>query len=145
MYYGDDDYTEDDYNTEREAPLAGNHAELTDALVGRKIVKVETDVKDDEYSYSYGEATVLTLDNDVQVRIRDTSDCCAYTEMENVIQHLPELDHVITNVTADDGYERFHIFADLGEVLELQLSWSEGNPFYYGYGFYIDVTTTEDV
>ena len=36
-------------------------------------------------------------------------------------------------------YTRWHIYADLGDVLELTVGWSCGNPFYYGYGFYIDV------
>lgn len=133
-------YNDEEYKAEAEAPLGENLTELNEMLVGQKIVKVEPK---DNNNNSYFGTTVLTLDNGTQVNLRDSGDCCAYTEMENVIQHLPELDHVITNVTADDGYERFHIFADLGEVLELQLSWSEGNPFYYGYGFHIDVTATE--
>jgi hypothetical protein len=27
----------------------------------------------------------------------------------------------------------------MGDVLELQVGWSPGNPFYYAYGFHIDV------
>jgi len=36
-------------------------------------------------------------------------------------------------------YQTWHIYADWGDVLKLEVGWSCGNPFYYGYGFDIDV------
>lgn len=38
-----------------------------------------------------------------------------------------------------DGYTTWHIYADFGDVMELTVGWSCGNPFYYGYGFDIMV------
>lgn len=34
---------------------------------------------------------------------------------------------------------RWHIMAGMDEVLELGVEWSSGNPFYYMYGFFIEV------
>jgi hypothetical protein len=47
--------------------------------------------------------------------------------------------HIITGVGTTDGYATWHIYADMGDVLELSVGWSCGNPFYYGYGFDISV------
>lgn len=74
-----------------------------------------------------------------KVVLSNTDDCCAYTALDGLVEHLPTTDHVITAVKADQDFERWHIIADLGEVLELQVGWSSGNPFCYGYGFDIDV------
>ena len=46
---------------------------------------------------------------------------------------------MILGVGTTDGYTTWHIFADMGDVLELTVVWSCGNPFYYGYGFTITV------
>lgn len=37
------------------------------------------------------------------------------------------------------GFTKWHIYADMGDVMELDVEWSCGNPFYYGYGFDIVV------
>lgn len=72
--------------------------------------------------------------------MKNTYDCCAYTELEDiVISNLDDLTHMITGVVSSDGYETWHILADFGEVMQLKVGWSSGNPFYYSYGFEIDV------
>lgn len=41
----------------------------------------------------------------------------------------------------DDGTMPSNVAAlDMGDVLELNVGWSSGNPFYYAYGFNIRVT-----
>lgn len=98
---------------------------LERAVVGHKIVSVENNV--------------ITLDNGKTVTLHSTDDCCAYTELRSFLLHPDKIDHVITGVGTTDGYETWHIYADMGDVLELTVDWSCGNPFYYGYGFYIEV------
>jgi hypothetical protein len=49
------------------------------------------------------------------------------------------VDHIILGVGTTDGYTTWHVYADAGDVLELAVGWSCGNPFYYGYGFTITV------
>ena len=114
---------------------------LAAAVVGHRIVEVERGAEAPRRDNYWGTLTGLriTLDDGTGVYLFDTSDCCAFAELEDVIEHLPTLDHIITAVRADDGYDRWHIIADLGEVLELVVGWSAGNPFYYGYGFDIAV------
>lgn len=117
-----------------------NVATLANAIVGHRIVSVERDVTvKDRGSYRCEIGTALVLDNGKRVVLVDTDDCCAYTSLRGVIDKLPETDHIITAVRPDDSYTKWHILADLGEVLELQVGWSSGNPFYYGYGFDIVV------
>jgi len=129
---------------EDDGTMPENVAELAGHVVGHRIVKAGNRVVDVPWwpgSTHYDRKTVLalTLDNGRQVCLADTDDCCAYTELEKVIEHLPTVDHIITAVNTTDGYTRWHILADAGEVLELQVGWSAGNPFYYGYGFTISV------
>lgn len=121
-----------------------NVATLAEHIVGHRIVKAEQRVADIPWypgSKYTDRETVLafTIDDGRQVYLADTDDCCAYTELKNVLEHLPTVDHIITAVNTTDGYTRWHILADAGEVLELQVGWSAGNPFYYGYGFNIAV------
>jgi hypothetical protein len=73
------------------------------------------------------------------VRVRNDGDCCAYTELESFLLNVGNIDHVITGVGTTNGYTTWHVYADLGDVLEMQVGWSCGNPFYYGYGFQISV------
>ncbi len=89
-------------------------------------------------------AFVLTLDDGTRVALADTDDCCAYTELEQFLLHPEHVDHMITGVGTTEGYTRWHIFADMGDVLELTVGWSAGNPFYYGYGFDIHVIPVVD-
>jgi hypothetical protein len=122
--------------------MIDNKAKLERSVVGHRIVKAETRrVKAyPEYEWSdEDDALVLTLDNGQEVYLRDTSDCCAYTEVRSFLLHPDKIDHVITGVGTTDGYTMWHIYADFGDVLTLDVGWSCGNPFYYGYGFNISV------
>ena len=114
--------------------MPNNVNELTAAVIGHRIVKVET---------SKSSGTIITLDNGKQVVLTDTSDCCAYTQVQNFLLHPDRVDHIITGVGTTDRYTTWHIYADLGDVLELEVGWSAGNPFYYGYGF--DLTIEDSI
>lgn len=124
-----------------------NVAELAAAVVGHQIVSVEKGVAIPDKARSWGRThgTALTLDNGKRVFLVDTDDCCAYTELEAFLLHADRIDHVITGVGTTDGFTRWHVFADMGDVLELTVGWSAGNPFYYGYGFDIVVADTDGV
>lgn len=124
--------------------MPANVETLAEAVVGHRIVAVEGDAeipKAGHYYWGSERGLALTLDNGKRVFLGDTSDCCAYTELISVIKHLDQIDHIITGVGTTDGYTKWHVFADLGDVLELEVGWSAGNPFYYGYGF--DITVVE--
>lgn len=117
--------------------MVQNKAELEAAVVGHRIVNVEKISRSKGY-YS-DTVTVITLDNDTQVELVGGGDCCAYTELEAFLLHPDMVDHVITGVGTTGYYNKWHIFADMGDVLDLTVGWSCGNPFYYGYGFEIEV------
>ncbi len=117
---------------------------LRAAVVGRRIVKAERRNYEDPLYSRIGISRVktgffITLDDGTEVRMRDTADCCAYTMLDDFLLHPERVDHIILGVGTTEGFERWHIYADLGDVLELSVGWSAGNPFYYGYGFDIDV------
>lgn len=112
-------------------------ADLTEAVVGHRIVSVES-ADPPRGSYGCG-MTVITLDDGRRVQLVGQSDCCAYTEVEAFLLHPERVDHEILGVGTTDGYTKWHIFADYGDILELEVGWSCGNPFYYGYGFDITV------
>lgn len=115
---------------------------LAENVVGRRIIAIDRNAKvSGEYSVVSG--TALVLDNGKRVVLVDGDDCCAYTDLKDVIVNLDKIEHVITGVGTTKGYTRWHIYADLGDVVELQVAWSCGNPFYYGYGFDIIVTEPE--
>lgn len=117
--------------------MVQNKAELEAAVVGHRIVNVEKVSRSKGY-YS-DTVTVITLDNDTQVELVGGGDCCAYTELQHFLLHPEMIDHVITGIGTTGGYTKWHIFADMGDVLDLTVGWSCGNPFYYGYGFEIEV------
>lgn len=128
--------------------MPANVEELSRLVVGHRITAIDWNVRvPAKYGHSrWVTATVLTLDNGKQVILEDTDDCCAYTELRNVIHHLDKIDHAITGVGTTNGYTTWHIYADFGDVVELKVGWSSGNPFYYGYGFNIrvrDILTEE--
>ncbi|MBT2266429.1 DUF7448 domain-containing protein [Rhodococcus erythropolis] len=130
-------YDEDD------GTMPENVAELAEAVVGHKIVSAEQgEVAGGWYGTTNG--LVLTLDNGTRVGLADSSDCCAFTELEEFLLHPEKIDHIITGVATTEGYTKWHIFADFGDVLELKVGWSCGNPFYYGYGFNISVVPIND-
>lgn len=125
--------------------MPDNVATLAGHVVGHKIVAVERNASGPgPYEWSgetYG--TALVLDNGKRILLVNTDDCCAFTDLEDVVLNLDKIDHVITGVGTTDGYTKWHIYADLGDVVELKVGWSCGNPFYYGYGFDILVQEAE--
>lgn len=123
---------------EDDGTMPENVEELANAVVGHCIVSAKLGKAPNSWGRD-AEALILTLDNGTQVRLSDTDDCCAYTELEQFLLHPEKVDHIITGVATTGGYTKWHIFADLGDVLELSVGWSCGNPFYYGYGFDISV------
>lgn len=133
---------------EDDGTMPDNVKDLENILVGRKIIKAETGKR----TYNNGwyetnqEGLILTLDNGKEFIVADTNDCCAYTQLESFLLHPENIDHAITGVETQDGYTKWFILADMNHVLDLNVEWSSGNPFYYGYGFEIAVTeptTTE--
>lgn len=123
-----------------DSTMQSSAEELANIVVGHRIVSVEqTKASSQERWYAEDEPYVLTLDNGQRVRIHNTSDCCAYTALQAFLLHPDKVDHVITGVKTEDDYQTWHIFADMGDVLTMTVGWSEGNPFYYSYGFVIEV------
>ena len=118
-----------------------NVANLEEALIGRKIVKAEqgSGTFNNGYYDDSGSGLILTLDSGEKWIIADTYDCCAYTALERFLLHPENIDHAITSVETQVGYTKWFILADMAHVLDLEVSWSCGNPFYYGYGFDIAV------
>jgi hypothetical protein len=129
--------TLDEYDDDGTMPQ--NVETLSEAVVGHRIVSVEKDVQIPEGTESYHatSGTALTLDTGKRVFLVDTSDCCAFTELDAFLMYPERVDHMITGVATTGGFTRWHIYADMGDVLELSVSWSCGNPFYYAYGFEI--------
>ncbi len=128
-------------NDEDDGTMPNNVDDLRQAVVGHRIVSAEKGPIPGErwgrpHTWS---GLVLTLDSGRRVGLVDTDDCCAYTSLQDFLLHPENVDHVILGVGTTDGYERWHIYADAGDVLELGVGWSPGNPFYYGYGFDIIV------
>lgn len=123
-----------------------NVERLSTEVVGHRIVSAERVTvprypdpyyaNDPKYAI---EVFQITLDNGKKVRLRNTDDCCAYTELEEFLLHPNSVDHIILGVGTTDGYNTWHIYADWGDMLKLTVGWSCGNPFYYGYGFDIQV------
>ena len=129
-------YDEDD------GTMPNNVAELADNVVGHRIVSAErAEFPSEGTKWSWGEKEGfrITLDDGRAVWLRDTQDCCAFTYLDAFLLHPERVDHIITGVAPTEGYTRWHIYANLGDVLELTVGWSCGNPFFYGYGFDIDV------
>jgi len=135
-----DDYVSPDAD---DGTIVENLNSFNDALVGRRVVAVERS-KSSGRIYHSGSVTAFTLDDGSRVELSDTDDCCAYTQMEGIIEKLPDITHAITGVVSSDGYQNWHIMADFGEIMELKVGWSSGNPFYYGYGFDINVRSISD-
>lgn len=119
---------------EDDGTMPENVAELESAVVGHRIVNVTQD----------DGTTTLILDNGKQVTLSDTNDCCAGTNLDKFLLHPDRIDHIIAGVGTTDGYTTWHVYADAGDVLELTVDWSCGNPFYYMYGFAINVEDAPD-
>jgi hypothetical protein len=129
---------------EDDGTMPNNVAKLAEAVVGHRIVSVERGERTSKYDYwASNQAVVLTLDDGRRVELADTSDCCASTELTSFLINPEAVDHVITGVGTTNGYSTWHIFADYGDILQLNVDWHPGNPFYYGYGLSITVKNVD--
>lgn len=126
---------------EDDGTMVASKEALAQAVVGHRIVSVDKGSDQDGYAGLYGgtTVTVITLDNGKRVRLMGVGDCCAFTDVEQFLLHPERVNHAILGVGTTEGYTKWHIYADMGDVLELTVGWSAGNPFYYGYGFEIEV------
>lgn len=124
--------------------------ELQKAVIGHRIIAAEK--KFIKYRHSpygreredQGTYMVLTLDNQTEVILVELGDCCADTAVD--AYKLISTEHVITSVGTTNGFQKWFIYGSLGlgfdsskEVFGMDVDWSCGNPFYYGYGFEIIV------
>lgn len=114
---------------EDDGTMPANVDKLARHVVGHRITSAE----------EAPDGLLLTLDSGKKVRLRDTSDCCASTTLQAFLLNPDRVDHVIAGVGTTGEYTLWHIFADAGDVLELVVDWTCGNPFYYFYGFDIEV------
>lgn len=121
--------------------MQSNVDDLESAVIGRRIVSVTTEQVKTWGRYTE-QVTIITLDNGKTVTLQDSDDCCAYTNLEGFLLEPNMVDHIITGVKAENDYSTWHIFADMGDVLKLDVAWSEGSG-YYGYGFRINVKDAE--
>jgi len=120
---------------------------LAALVIGQRIVNVEMNVPlpEDVDHWGRSEGTAITLSNGQRVFLVDTDDCCAHTYLEKFLLNVKNIDHVILGVGTTGEYTKWHVFAALGDVLQLDVSWSPGNPFYYGYGFDIIVVESSQM
>lgn len=125
--------------------IVENKETLKEELIGHRITSVSSTMPEGYENLFKSSYTVdrfslfITLDTGKVVALGDTSDCCAYTELETFLLHPDKIDHIITNVTTAEGYTKWRVVADGNALLDLTLEWSSGNPFYYMYGFDIKV------
>jgi hypothetical protein len=118
---------DEDYD---DGTMTGNVEELRDAVVGHRIVSAEAgEQTTDKWGYPTSAALVITLDNGKRVELLNSSDCCAYTELNSFLLDPDKVDHIITGVGTTDDYTTWHIYADMGD---------------YGYGFDIKVRELAD-
>jgi hypothetical protein len=108
--------------------MPGNVETLAAAVVGRRIVSAAKEEVERRY-FGKTDALVLTLDDGHRVVLGDTDDCCAFTELESFMLDPAAVDHAILGVGTTDGYTTWHIYADFGDVMKLEVGWSCGNPF----------------
>lgn len=114
--------------------MPGNCEAFANTIIGHKIVEVR-------WAGAWHDATFV-LDNGKKVTLRGVSDCCAGTDVYDLVQKLPTLDHVITAVKPSGDYHVWHIMAGMDEVIGLDVTWSAGTG-YYMYGFEIEVEEAE--
>ncbi len=123
--------------------ILANVEALGEAVIGRRIVSADQTSRTDRWGYEY-RTFVLTLDDGTEVRLADTDDCCAYTALEGFFLDPSSVDHVILGVGTTEEATVWHVYADFGDVMRLDVGWSCGNPFYYGYGFDLEVVPNEE-
>lgn len=126
---------EDDHGEHWGEPdMPNNVNELERTLVGQRIVSaVFVDNRN---------TLELTVSDGRRVRLEAQSDCCAYTEVEAFVFNPDKIDHIITEVKTEDGYETWHILADYEDILTLTVGWHAGTG-YYTYGLSIKVIYPE--
>ena len=130
---------------EDDGTMPNNVEALEEKVVGHRIVKCEK--RKNTIDRDYGrtdEYFAITLDNGMEVQMYETYDCCASTYLQTFLLNPGLVDHIITGVGTTDGYDTWHIYCDWGDILKLEVAWSCGNPFYYGYGFDIKVVVNAD-
>ena len=119
--------------------MEGSVEELASAVIGHRIISaVHEGVPRDRWGNAYEDILVLTLSNGNRVKIIDSSDCCAYTQLKAFMLSPSSINHVITSVGTSNGYTTWHIYAAMNDVLKINVAWDEGTG-YYGYGFKIKV------
>ena len=130
--------------------MPDNVSEFADAIVGHRIVKVERNKTVRTGGTAWRERprtvhadVVFTLDTGQMVALAPGGDCCAFTELDDIVGNLADVDHAVTQVKPSPGYDEWYILADYGEMMRMKVGWSPGNPFYYGYGFSIHVIPVE--
>lgn len=128
-------YTYTTTEAEDDGTMPASLERVSEAVVGHRIVAVE------QYGARWSPGLVITLDDGTRARVKGVEDCCAYTQVEEFLLHADKIDHIITGVGTTDLYTTWHFYADAGDVLEMKVAWSCGNPFYYGYGFQVEVET----
>jgi hypothetical protein len=125
--------------------MQSNAEFLAGAVIGHKIASVSVEVNPNaKYYWERGPYTVITLDNGTRVKLEDTSDCCAYTELQGFFLNPQNVDHVITGVRTENDFHHWFIMAETADIARMDVAWSEGNPYYYSYGFGIAVSKIED-
>lgn len=128
---------------EDDGTMVENVDTLRRSVVGRKIVSAGwtpvTRIREGGTRKYTRDSFVITLDDGTCVTLQNDSDCCAFTDLESFLLNVERIRHVITGVGTTEGYTKWHIYAEMGDILQLNVRWSCGNPFYYGYGFGIEV------
>jgi hypothetical protein len=120
--------------------MPANVEALAKSVVGHRIVKAAQEPLKAEDADDFGAMMlVLTLDDGRRVSLANHGECCAYTALASFLLHPESVDHIITGVGTTGEFTEWHIYADFGDVLTLSVDWSCGNPFFYGYGFTIQV------
>lgn len=135
-----------DPDWEDDGTMVNSKYNLEREVVGHRIVKAEMvspPPEPNEYPSWQKEVLEITLDNGKRVHLIEEADCCAGTELKSFLLHPDKIDHIITGVGTTDKYNTWHIYADFGDVLEMQVEWSCGNPFYYAYGFTVKVLDSD--
>lgn len=138
--------TEELDDMDDDGTIVQNVKTLEKSIVGRKVVQVDKNYPIEYQRYSWTEnltGTALWLDDGTKVVLVETDDCCAYTALQDIVFNLPNMEHAIMGVGTTEGYTKWHIYANFGDIMQLEVGWSCGNPFYYGYGFDIYVVDAE--
>lgn len=115
-----------------------NALRLQEVVVGHRIIGAS--LADIQGKYPWEGMTrgvILDLSNQSSVLLRDGGDCCAYTYATAL--RLVDTEHVITSVGTTEEFTKWFIYSENNPVLEMDVDWSCGNPFYYGYGFSLEV------